>query len=46
VSEPSPESVGEVGAVTALAIVIGGLILLLVVIGLFVFLTLNNPAVL
>jgi len=43
VSEPTPESVGKVGVIKALAIGVGGLILLLVVIGLFVYLTLNNP---
>jgi hypothetical protein len=45
VSKPTPESPGEIGAFTALAIVVGGLILFVLVIGIFVYLTLINPAV-
>jgi hypothetical protein len=44
-SEPTPERAGEVGAIKAVVIVFGGLILLLLLAGLFAYLTLNNPAV-
>ena len=44
-ARPGREGVGEVEATKALAILVGGLILLLLVLGLFVYLTLSSPAI-
>jgi ABC-type Na+ efflux pump permease subunit len=45
VPEQTPERVGEIGTGKAVAILLGGLILVLLVSGLFAYLTLRNPAV-